>query len=115
MRAVFLLFLMLAPGIALAADKPVPFSVPGEGTATCSEFLSEPAIEGARVQWVLGFIAGQNSLSKNGNRIAGAKFQAPGFNTPEFTRGWLHDYCANNPRQSIIDAAAVLRAVMVTR
>jgi hypothetical protein len=96
----------------LAADITVPFSVPGEGSASCAEYIVEPNMEEGRVQWVLGFIAGRLSGAKIGERIIDPKF---GFNMPEFARGWLRTYCNRHPTLEMIDAADAMRKEILER
>ena len=45
-----------------------------EGMSTCGEYIAEPAKQGIRVAWVLGYISGANSHGPAVEATAGAQF-----------------------------------------
>jgi hypothetical protein len=98
---------IVAPDTAHALDvNRAPFQVLSEGATTCGEFVAQPWMQSARMEWVLGYISGRNREAISpGDRAIGSSFQQP-----ETVIAWLQNYCRVHSLDVLIDAADHLRA-----
>jgi hypothetical protein len=95
------------PGAATALDvNRAPFRTLSEGATTCGEFIAEPWMQSARMEWVLGYISGRNREgSSPDERNIGSSFQEPAT-----VIAWLQNYCQVHSLDRLLNAADHLRA-----
>jgi hypothetical protein len=95
------------PGAATALDvNRAPFRTLSEGATTCGEFVAEPWMQSARMEWVLGYISGRNRESSSPDeRNIGSSFQEPAT-----VIAWLQNYCQAHSLDRLLNAADHLRA-----
>lgn len=101
--AVFLAATLLVTG-AHEAQAQHEAMILSEGNSSCGEYIAEPAKQGVRSSWVLGYISGANSRGPITEALAGSSFQMPAT-----VIGWLQTYCASHPLDPIVTAAEQLR------
>jgi hypothetical protein len=97
------LFLILALFALPLTAEAMPSQVLGEGIASCKEFLSEPNMQSVRLEWVLGYISGENNQSTEG-RLTGRSLK-----NEQTPLSWLQAYCQSNPLHPLIVAADHMR------
>jgi hypothetical protein len=94
------------PTLAVALDvSRAPFRTLSEGATTCGEFVSQPWMQSARMEWVLGYISGRNreAISPHERNI-GSSFQEPAT-----VIAWLQNYCQVHTLDRLLNAADQLR------
>jgi len=94
------------PTLAVARDvSQAPFRTLSEGATTCGEFVSQPWMQSARMEWVLGYISGRNreAISPHERNI-GSSFQEPAT-----VIAWLQNYCQVHTLDRLLNAADQLR------
>jgi len=100
----FLTLAVIANATAQAAPSRTQFLILSEGASTCGEFIAEPAKQGVRMQWVLGYISGANSKESGPGRMVGSSFEKPAT-----AIGWLQSYCATHSLDILAAAAEAFR------
>jgi hypothetical protein len=91
---------------AEAADtRDTPYFLLSEGSTTCGEYIAQPELKAARLEWVLGYISGRNRESRGAERMAGTTLKMPAT-----TVVWLEHYCPAHALDMLATAADKLRA-----
>lgn len=81
----------------------------GEGTMSCSEFVSQPNRQILSAAWVLGYISGANSRAGTSEAMT-----SPPSDEWKTIVVWLQNFCRSHARDMLVSAAENLRQEYLT-